>query len=212
MEMSIASVRIMSQFSKISAVATGHEDLLTRSTAGDRAAKEELARICLARIRRTVFLVSSGGQDLDDIVQTALIRVFKKLHTVRNPASFFSWLDKITINTTREHYRRRPLEKLFSLTKEPDVLPAEGITDPSQQLENRRLLEQITVHLHGIRVKKRTALVLSIVYGYSVSEIAQLTGCSKETAKKRLQHGRREMMAKVRRDKYLSRVFEETTK
>jgi len=58
-------------------------------------------------------------------------------------------------------------------------------------------------------MKKRTALVLSAAYGYTVSEIAEMTGCTTETAKKRLQHGRRELLARLRKDPCLNAAFEE---
>jgi RNA polymerase sigma-70 factor (ECF subfamily) len=146
---------------------------------------------------------------MDDIAQIALIRIFKKLHTVRNRDSFFSWVDKIAVNTVREHFRRGVLDRFMPFAKDPDALPSSSVADPARRTENRRLIDRVVAHLGGIRPKKRTALVLSMAHGYSVSEIAQLTGCSQETAKKRLQHGRRELLTKARKDKYLCRVFQE---
>ncbi len=184
-------------------------DLLTQCLAGDRSAREDLARACLPRVRRTVIMMSGKGQDTDDLIQTAMARVFAGLESFRGKAGFLAWLDKVTINSIRQFYRRRPLDALLSLSDKTDGTSASEIHNPERRLEGQRLLEQLSVHLSAIRPKKRIALVLSIAYGYTTKEAAELMDCSQETAKKRLQHGRRELLSRLRKDKYLCRVLKE---
>jgi len=184
-------------------------DLLERCLMGDRAAREELARACLPRVRRTVFLTTGGGQDTDDLVQSTMARVFAGLGSFRGEAKFATWLDRVTINAVREHYRRRTLVQLFPTDEPREVLPAPENESPERRLEGQRLLERLAAHLAAIRPKKRVALILSAAYGYSVSEVARLTDCTTETAKKRLQHGRREMIARLDQDPQLKRLLKE---
>ncbi len=184
-------------------------DLLTRCVEGDRSAREELARACLPRVRRTVMLTSGGGQDVDDLVQTAMARVFAGLASFRGDKGFLSWLDKVTINVVRQFYRRRPIELLFTQVDDANPAPAPENQNPERRLEGQRLIEQLAEHLAGIRPKKRIAVVLSAAYGYTSREAAELMDCSLETAKKRLQHGRRELLARIRKDAYMCQVLTE---
>ncbi len=184
-------------------------DLLTRCLEGERAAREELARACLPRVRKTVMLTAGGGPDTDDLVQTAMARIFTGLHTFRGGKGFLAWLDKVTVNAVRQYYRRRPLASLFPPSEEADYSAAPKSQGPESRLEGQRMIERLATHLATIRPKKRYALVLSAAYGYTSSEAGDLMGCSSETAKKRLQHGRRELLSRMRKDPYLCQVLKE---
>ncbi|MCP4604943.1 MAG: RNA polymerase sigma factor [Proteobacteria bacterium] len=185
-------------------------DLLARCLSGDRSAREDLARACLPRVRRTVMFMASGrNQDVDDLVQTAMARVFAGLHSFRGNSGFQTWLDRVTINSIRQYYRGRPIDALLFLSDKIAGVSAPNIHNPERKLEGQRLLERLTQHLSTIRPKKRIALVLSIAYGYTCQEAAELMDCSLETAKKRLQHGRRELLSRLHKDRYLSQALKE---
>jgi RNA polymerase sigma-70 factor, ECF subfamily len=184
-------------------------ELLARSLAGDDRCREELARACLSRVRRTVFLALGRFADADDVVQTALTRVFYALPTFRNEAKLTTWVDRIAVNAIRDHLRRKPLlSRLFSSAPAAET-EAPRASAPDVDFEGRKLSGALRLHLERIKPDKRIALMLSAAYGYSVNEIAALTDCSVETAKKRLQHGRRELLSRIRKDPYLTRVLEE---
>lgn len=185
------------------------EELIRLSVEGDRSARERLARACLPRVRRTVFMVAGKTQDADDMAQVAMARVFGGLSGFRMESKLTTWIDRITVNTVREHYRRRPIVSLFPGADWSDNRPSPRNLSPEKKIEGQRMVDALSSHLAHIRPRKRMALVLSVAYGYSVSEIAELVDCSTETAKKRLQHGRRELLARLRKDPYLCAVLQE---
>jgi RNA polymerase sigma-70 factor (ECF subfamily) len=183
--------------------------LIERSIAGDRSARERLAGACLPRVRRTVFMLVGRSEDAEDLVQISLARIFGGLASFRSESQLTTWMDRITVNTVREHFRRRPLVSLFPAGEWQETADQSGRQEPDRRLDGKRMMELLRSHLSSVRMKKRTALVLSAAYGYTVSEIAEMTGCTTETAKKRLQHGRRELLARLRKDPCLSAAFEE---
>jgi RNA polymerase sigma-70 factor (ECF subfamily) len=184
-------------------------ELVARTLAGDRACREELARACLARVRRTVLLAVGSRPDADDVVQNAMSRIFSALAEFRGEAKLTTWIDRITVNAIRDHYRRRPVLSMLFSGSSTDEQPAPAQWAPDRDLENRRLAESLRRHLAQLKPPKRIALMLFAAYGYSVTEIAAMTDCTVETAKKRLQHGRRELMARVRKDPYVARLLTE---
>ena len=184
-------------------------ELLARSLAGDRQSREELARAALTRVRRTVFLSVSRSSEADDVVQNAMSRIFAALHDFRADAKLSTWIDRISVNAVRDHFRRRPIlaALMFVVLSEFEFVFDGSLFDVG--LEWWCVLELLWRHLLKIRPQKRIALMLSVAYGYSVNEIAAMTDCTVETAKKRLQHGRRELTSRVRKDPYLFNVLKE---
>ncbi|MBW2277193.1 MAG: sigma-70 family RNA polymerase sigma factor [Deltaproteobacteria bacterium] len=179
-----------------------HDDtgrLLQACSAGDRSAREQLARWCLPRVRRTIALSWGYGPDTEDLIQLVMTRVFAKLDTFRGEARFFTWVDQVAINAVRNHATKK--HRVFLASSNPDSLP-EPIDweTPERALEQRRLLDQLARHFAAIRPKRRLPLVLSVLHGYSVPEIAAIMGISFDAAKKRLQRGRQDLTARLKRD------------
>jgi RNA polymerase sigma-70 factor, ECF subfamily len=184
-------------------------ELLARSLAGDRASREELARACLGRVRRTVFLAVASAADADDVVQNAMSGIFAALPGFRADAKLTTWIDRIAVNAVRDHFRRRPILAALLSSAPSELEPAPESAAPDVGWERRRLYEGLRRHLLRLRPNKRIALMLAAAYGYSVNEIATMTDCPAETAKKRLQHGRRELVARVQKDPFLSGLLKE---
>ncbi len=185
------------------------KELIARSVAGEKRAREELATACLPRVWRTVYLSVSNESDVEDLVQNAMIQAFRDLPQFRGTGSFNTWLDRVTVNVVRQHFRRRYVRALIPSSDEMERVPAKSSCSPDRQSEGHRFLKRLARHLSGIRPKNRMAVILSIVHGYTASEIALTVGCKAETAKKRLLRGRKELVARVQRDPYCRQLLKE---
>ena len=183
--------------------------LVPRCVAGDRAAKERLARWCLPRVRRTVMLSYGYGADTDDLTQIAVARVFAKLHTFRGDASFYAWVDRVTINTVRDHFRKRR----FVLPWNDGIDRADehngGHAEPDHELDCYRLMERLAHHFSAIKPKRRIPLMLAVVHSYTVPEIAAMLDITCDAAKKRVQRGRRELIGRLKKDPYCREALSE---
>ena len=58
-----------------------------------------------------------------------------------------------------------------------------------------------TSRIRAIKASRRYPLVLSVLHGYTVPEIAALLDLSYDAAKKRLQRGRSDLMSRLKRDR-----------
>ncbi len=185
------------------------EELISRSIDGDKEALEELASRCLPRVWNMVYLTCGGGPETDDIVQNAVIDAFCGLATFRGTGSFAAWLNRIAVRAAYRHMRRRSLWSLIPFSDKLDGFSDEGARAPDKKTDERRLLDRVAVHMRTVKLKNRAPLVLAMVHGYSVVEIADAVGCNVETAKKRLQRGRLELMGRLCRDPYCMKLVEE---
>ena len=186
--------------SKPPVLAADADALHAAAVAGDALARNALATLCMARVRRLVLFSVGPGPDLDDVAQTALARVFSRLESFRGEARFLTWVDRVTANVISDHYRQRRWAIFVTYDDELPIYHQLARELPDAELERQRLLERLATHFAALRPRQRLPLVLRLVQGYSVSEIAVLLGLSVEATKKRLLRGRRELLRRVSRD------------
>lgn len=184
------------------------EGLLEACRDKDPAALDTLARWCLPRVRRTV-LLARAGDEAEDIVQIAMGRVFAKLSTFRGEASFFVWVDRIAVNSVRDSYKKKRLVLLGNPDEVPERLERGGASRPDVELSRQRLFDSLAGHFRAIKPSWRLPLVLSLLQGYSVPEIAAILDLSLDTAKMRLRRGRRDLLARLKRDPQCGETLKE---
>jgi RNA polymerase sigma-70 factor, ECF subfamily len=185
--------------------------LVEQSMIGDATSRDELVERCLPRVYKTVYLTSGGSNEVEDLVQTAVIQLLRDLHRIREPARFFAWLDRVTVNVVRQHFRKRYLKSLVPFSDAIESF-ADGGSGPDSAFEGDRVLGRLRHHLAGLRPKNRVAVVLSLVQGHTVKEISVLEGCTVETAKKRLFRGRKQLVERLQKDPYCRQMIKEIVK
>ncbi|MBN2343435.1 MAG: RNA polymerase sigma factor [Deltaproteobacteria bacterium] len=186
--------------------------LVERAVSGDHSARETLAVAVLPRVRKLVYLSYGNRPDYDDVVQIAMVTIFRDLPGLRNFDRFTAWLDTVVYNVVRTQGRKRI--RLAALFSDTDPSPDSRHWDVTPEDENigQQLIHHLHYHLDKIAPKKRTAAVMSMFFGYVDSEVAGIMNCSVETAKKRIQHGRKELLERVQRDPGSSGLVKEATK
>ncbi len=181
--------------------------LISAAVSNDRPALEKLARICLPRVRRTVAFSYGGGPNCEDLVQTAMTRIFTRLDSFRFEASFFIWVDRITINIVRDSFKKRNFLLFFADVTELETDREAASVRPDKEMEKYRLLERLSKHFAAISPSRRVPLVLSLYQGYTVPEIAALLDVSFDTAKMRLRRGRSDLLKRIKNDAYCAEAI-----
>lgn len=185
------------------------DETIARCVAGDPKARAELISASLPRIWRTVCLTCGGSSEVEDLVQTAMMRALDKLDSYHGPGRFFAWLDRVTVNEIRKYFGKWSLRLQFPATDMLEGLAAQSNTAPDRRLEGQQLFRRLGVHLLRIRSKNRVALALSLVDGYTAVEIAEIVGCSVEAAQKRVRRGQLELLARLAKDPQFEKELEE---
>lgn len=81
--------------------------LVTAARSGDQAAQDALVGAYLPLVYNIVGRALNGSVDVDDVVQDTMLRVLDSLETLRDPASFRSWLVAVAMNQVRAHWHRQ---------------------------------------------------------------------------------------------------------
>src|SRR5712691_8174703 len=143
--------------------------LVARALAGDRAAFGVLAERYAAPARRVARAVLDDPDDADDAAQDALLAALVKLQQYDSRRPFGPWLMRIVANA------------------------AAGRPRPDVQTERRALGERLREALAELPERRRVAVVLFDVEGYSHAEIAEILGVAEGTVRSEVFHARRRL-------------------
>jgi len=149
---------------------------------------EEVARTYGRFLYTVAYRLTGNGEDANDLVQEALLRVRKGLRTYR-PGSMEGWLSRITTNVFLDQARRRSRRPVDRLPVDPDrVLPSAPSAD--EALSAEVLSSEIQDAITGLPVEFRAAVVLSDVVGMSYAEIGEALSVPLGTVRSRIHRGR----------------------
>jgi RNA polymerase sigma-70 factor (ECF subfamily) len=150
--------------------------------AGDPAALELLLKQLRPDIRRYATFQCKRSSAVDDVVQEALIILFRKVGTIQNAAALRAWLVKV-------------VARLCML---PALLLLRGV-DEISHLENSSRFASIPTDelridlvraLESLPVQYREVIVLRDLKEMTINEIARQVGITREAAKSRLHRAR----------------------
>jgi RNA polymerase sigma-70 factor (ECF subfamily) len=169
-------------------------ELAAAYRAGDEGAAAELVRRHAPAMGR--FLYSSGAlpDEIDDLVQEALYRAFRRLDGWRGEASFRSWLFAIASNVLRDEYRRRKGRQVLSL--EDRDLPDRS--DPDADLAAAETEEGLRRGIATLPRLQREVFLLRIQEGAGYAEIAAALGTTPGAARVHYHHAVKRLKELVR--------------
>ena len=154
--------------------------LVERAQRGDHDAFAALAGGSIARLDAAARLIVRDGDLARDAVQDALIRAWRDLPGLRDPAAFDGWLRRLVVNACLDLLRRqkrRPIEVAIADAHPPAVADfSRGVIDRDQL--DRALLD--------LAPDRRALVVLHCFLGAPLPEVASALGIPLGTAKSRL--------------------------
>jgi RNA polymerase sigma-70 factor (ECF subfamily) len=154
--------------------------LIERARDGDHDAFTALAGEAIARLDAAARLILRDGDLARDAVQDALMRAWRDLPGLRDPARFDAWLHRITMNACLDlarRRRRRPIEvELFQIT-------GPTVADFAGDVADRELLDRA---LSRLAPDARAVIVLHYYLGMTMPDVAHALEVPVGTAKSRL--------------------------
>ena len=168
--------------------------LVKRAKSGDYQAFDLLVLKYQSRLISTAIKFVNDLQIAEDIVQEAFIKSFKSLESFREDSSFYTWIYRITVNTSKNFLvsKKRKSELLNSdLSDEAsyEIEPVETYS-PEDLLQATQLKKVITETIDQLGEDTRTALTLRELDGLSYEQIADVVNCPVGTVRSRIFRGR----------------------
>ena len=168
--------------------------LFKRAKFGDYQAFDLLVLKYQSRLISTAFKFVKDVQIAEDIVQDSFIKAFNALESFREDSSFYTWIYRITVNTSKNFLvsKKRKSELLNSdLSEEAsyEIEPVETYS-PEDLLQATQLKKVITETIDQLGEDTRTALTLRELDGLSYEQIADVVNCPVGTVRSRIFRGR----------------------
>jgi RNA polymerase sigma-70 factor (ECF subfamily) len=155
-------------------------DLVARAQRGDEAAFTELVERVGDRMYAVAYQILRDSGGADDALQQAMIDIWRKLPTLKDPERFVAWAYRIVVRATYGEVasRRRWLLRSTIAT----VAPA-GEADHAAAVADQ---DELDGALRRLRPEQRAVLVLKHFAGLSNPEIATALDVPEGTVRSRL--------------------------
>ncbi|MBO7748959.1 sigma-70 family RNA polymerase sigma factor [Paenibacillus sp. MWE-103] len=158
--------------------------IVKQAQRGSREAFIELIRSNESRLYMIAHRILTSRSDVLDAIQETILRAYKEIVNLREPAYFSTWLVRILINECRRVIRHNRKVILVDQLREK--------SRDAQMLESD--LELIDL-LNGLDMNDREIVVLFYVEDLSIKDIAGIVELSENGVKSRLHRARMKLAA-----------------
>lgn len=152
--------------------------LVKRSISGDADAFLELMEKNSLAMYKVARGILDNDEDAADAMQDTILTCFEKIHTLKNPEYFKTWMIRILINECNKIHRHY---KNFSRAEELPEVPGQDMS--IEEFEFKEMLGMLDESY-------RIILVLYYVEGFRIADIASILNMNENTVKTRLVRAR----------------------
>jgi RNA polymerase sigma-70 factor (ECF subfamily) len=183
--------------------------LVDRALDDDYRAFEALVLRYEEQFHRLAWSYVKSDLDAQDVVQSAFLKIYRKLDTFRGDAKFKNWAYRIVINTALSRIRKRntrsevALEDVNPNFEEDEELATTSVQQwkvrADEAAENQQLRKLIVDAVDELEEKYETVFLLYEVEGLSMEEISDVVDLSVGGVKTRLHRARLHLRATLER-------------
>ena len=185
----------------------GEDELIERSLAGDQDCYEVLVRRYSPRVFNIIGSFFRRRDMIEDIAQEVFARAYFSLATFTLGRSFEAWVAKIAVNACYDQLRAQRRRSEYHMPQSAEhedewleLQMLEAARDRHASAERQREASDTAERLLAkLDPEDRLVIVLMDRDGYSVSEIAEMTGWGQSKVKVRAFRARRTMRAAMKR-------------
>jgi RNA polymerase sigma-70 factor, ECF subfamily len=163
--------------------------LVLSARAGESWASEALYRRHVVSTHRLTQKLLGRDTDVDDILQESFIDAFSSLDRLVDPNAFRAWVASIAVRKTCKLLRRRRLLSRLGLRRPDEPFDLDRLMSRTAPPDVTVELRAVYRIVEGLPTDVRIAFLLRRVEGLTLENIAELTGASLATVKRRVAKG-----------------------
>jgi len=169
-------------------------ELVAAYQAGDERAAEELVRRHARALGRFLYSAGADVSEVEDLVQEAFFRAFRRLDGWRGAASLRSWLFTIGGNLLRDERRKRKGRQVVSIADHD----APDTADPHEEYTATESEGRLRAGLARLPRLQREVFLLRVQGGSDYGEIAVALGTTPGAARVHYHHAVKRLKELVR--------------
>jgi RNA polymerase sigma-70 factor (ECF subfamily) len=181
--------------------------LVREAQAGNHAAFDQLVQCHDRAVLGLVFRITRSQNDIEDIYQEALLKVFRNIGRFRFESTFSTWIYRIVTNVCLDHLRKNRNNKTKStvtigvegeeynlLDQISDDRPAH---DPEHELFRLELRANILSALERLTPRERMAFELRHFQELKISAVSEILNTSVSSTKTTLFRARQKLRSQL---------------
>jgi len=179
----------------------GDERLVELAKKGSLEAFAELARRLQEKVYQTIFGMTRNHQDADDLTQETFMYAYKALKGFQQKSSFYTWVYRIAVNLTLNHFKKKGKEKgRRDFEDSVSTSDKAAVTDMSPEGDSlkKELRGKLDEAIASLPLAFRTAFNLVVFQGMSHGRAAEILGCSENTVSWRMHKARKMLQDKLK--------------
>ncbi len=157
------------------------EELVRKSIHGDQEAFVQLMQDHMQSMYKTAWVYLKRDEDVADAIQETILNCYEKLHTLKHPKYFKTWMIRILVNECNNILRNRR-----------DYLDIQDMQEQGR-MEQAYDRSEWQCLLEMLDEKYGIVLLMHYCEEMSVREIAQSLGIRQNTVLTRLRRGRQQL-------------------
>ena len=130
---------------------------------------------------RLAYLLTGDRALAEDLVQDAFVRVSGRFVHLRNPQAFGHYLQRTVVNLTKNHFRRRSIERSY--------LERQGRQPEARHDTPEAARMTVRAALLGLPERQRAAIVLRFWLDMPEHQVAELLRCRPGTVRSLVSRG-----------------------
>lgn len=143
-------------------------------------------------------------QDAEDVAQEVALKIYKKIHQLRDPDRFMHWMSAIVHNVTVNYVKKTYKTKHVNLDACDQELLNKNWSEiakvelmPEDYMEVLELRETISEEIDCLPTLQRTCLRYHFLYEFKRSEIAKATGLTARQVSTGLNYGKKTLKSRL---------------
>ena len=153
---------------------------------------ENLVHAYSAWLYRYAYWIAGDKHTAEDLVQETFLRAWRFLDSLKDEGSAKSWLTTIL---RRENARRFERKQFEYSDVETDTLPA-----TQSDFDARPEVVALRIALKQLPTNYREPLILQVIEGYKLEEIAEIMSLPRNTVATRLHRARQKLKQQLEND------------
>jgi len=168
---------------------------------GDKSSFEQVYKLSERYIYAIIYRIVRDNDKTADLMQETYLQIYNKLDTLEEVESFLVWAGKIATSKTLRYIQKHSKEVL--LDEDENDFVFENVSEdkeefiPEDVLLNKEKKQKIYDIINNLSYEQKITVQYYYFNEMSVSEIAEIMGCSPGTVKSRLNYARKQIKQAV---------------
>ena len=157
---------------------------------------DEIYKAHMPRVIGAIRGVLGPCDEIEDVVQTAFIEIFRSLESFEGRSKLSTWIHRVAVNVAYQHIRQKQRNRRVVLDNSPDqaLFTRLQSQDQLRLVEDRETIKRVFGILDQVSKKKRLVWILRELFGLSREEVAEFLDIPVNTVRSRLLAARRELL------------------